>query len=430
MITVFHVTVLSNFARAFDKYSKSYDKSKISESTYPGRFFVLHFDELSIGINKANKLIEKLKIDGNRPIILKTRIDPSSLLRDHPSGLGQYFKGDSLLVEGILYGDTLEETTVEEVYAASLSVNGSLVPYNALKPRTLSILPVARACQASCLFCFSESSASFDQKKSNVDFEALNKACQKAKAAGAERFVITGGGEPTLLKEETLLEVMRTARKYFDKVVLITNGFNIGKESSESAKALLRRYSDAGLTTLAVSYHHFNPDANLRIMGIETNIEKVMRAWNEVRDETSLKMRLICVLQKNGIDDKLKLYRYLCWAEIHEITEVCFKELYVSSTLESQYADHKENQWCRENQVSLSLVTDSLHEFGFEKDSELPWGAPIYKKPSWFGEMKVAAYTEPSMFWERSNGICRSWNIMTDGTVLASLEDPNSKVNI
>ena len=51
----------------------------------------------------------------------------------------------------------------------------------------------------------------------------------------------------------------------------------------------------------------------------------------------------------------------------------------------------------------------------------------------WRGrELKVAAYTEPSVFWERSNcgGVCRSWNYMASGEVLASLEDRDSQVDI
>ncbi len=43
-------------------------------------------------------------------------------------------------------------------------------------------------------------------------------------------------------------------------------------------------------------------------------------------------------------------------------------------------------------------------------------------------QLRVAAYTEPSLFWERTNAIARSWNIMADGTCLASLEDRQSTI--
>ena len=41
----------------------------------------------------------------------------------------------------------------------------------------------------------------------------------------------------------------------------------------------------------------------------------------------------------------------------------------------------------------------------------------------------MAAYTEPSVMWERENGLLRSWNMMSDGSVLASLEDAESVIS-
>jgi hypothetical protein len=47
----------------------------------------------------------------------------------------------------------------------------------------------------------------------------------------------------------------------------------------------------------------------------------------------------------------------------------------------------------------------------------------------WKGRvLRVAAYTEPSVFWERSRGMCRSWNLMADGTCYANLETAASVV--
>ena len=58
----------------------------------------------------------------------------------------------------------------------------------------------------------------------------------------------------------------------------------------------------------------------------------------------------------------------------------------------------------------------------------LPWGAPVYDVFVHGRPIRIAAYTEPSLFWERTRGIARSWNIMADGRCLASLEDRGSVV--
>jgi len=68
---LFHVTVLSNFARGFDKYSHAYSKTRIPESTYPDRFFLFRCDELEIGIKKATPLLHKLGIYGKRVAIFR-----------------------------------------------------------------------------------------------------------------------------------------------------------------------------------------------------------------------------------------------------------------------------------------------------------------------------------------------------------------------
>jgi len=47
---VFYVTVLSNFARGFDKYSMTYSKGGVSESSFPDKFFLLTAPEIPIGL--------------------------------------------------------------------------------------------------------------------------------------------------------------------------------------------------------------------------------------------------------------------------------------------------------------------------------------------------------------------------------------------
>ena len=155
------------------------------------------------------------------------------------------------------------------------------------------------------------------------------------------------------------------------------------------------------------------------------------------------------MLQKGGVEDAQSLEGYIDWAASTGVPEVratlvdcgaplkapfdvqiCFKELYVSSSHESVYHDLSSNQWSRRHQVPMSLVLDFANKHGWGLESTLPWGAPVFKG-EWKGrEMRVAAYTEPSVYWERTNGVCRSWNVMADGVCYASLEDRNSIIDI
>jgi hypothetical protein len=80
--------------------------------------------------------------------------------------------------------------------------------------------------------------------------------------------------------------------------------------------------------------------------------------------------------------------------------------------------------------VPLSLVTGFSDRHGFKVESRLPWGAPVYGS-RWLGRLlRIAAYTEPSLFWERAHGIARSWNVMADGRCHVSLEDRASEIKL
>jgi len=427
--TYYHVTVLSNLFPAYNRYQRRYSKENLPRSTFKNQFFLLKENELSIGYKKAQSFLERLGLPENRLLILSTPINPEELKPNHRNGLGYYVSRNWIDVDSLYFvgeDERLEPISLEDAMALSIRCTHSdLRSYPSLTPRTVSVLPVARGCQAKCPFCFSAASVSKDQVNGQLDPGYVDQVFQKAKDRGAERAVITGGGEPGVLNQSSLLDLIRIASKHFKKVVLITNGFHLGTLSPNRRLEALKKLRNAGLTVLAISRHHHENCQNSRIMHLETLSEEVAETWNFHRtDLTGLKMRWICVLQKGGIENQSSLRQYLDWAEQSGVNEVCFKELYVSTSNESEYYTEGANQWCRDHQVPLKLILDESETW--EKLSELPWGAPIFQIPN--KRLKVAAYTEPSLFWERTHGICRSWNLMADGRCLASLEDQTSVV--
>lgn len=116
------------------------------------------------------------------------------------------------------------------------------------------------------------------------------------------------------------------------------------------------------------------------------------------------------------------------WVVESGVEEICFKELYVASSQESIYYNNETNIWSRNNQISLNLIIEFMQQYNGKIIERLPWGSPIYHLHWKNCKLTVVAYTEPSIYWERSNGICRSWNIMADGQCYASLEDRNSLI--
>ncbi|MGO9000006.1 MAG: radical SAM protein [Polyangiaceae bacterium] len=423
----FHVTVLSNFARAYDKYRRVYSKRRVPESTYPACFYVLGKSDLAVGRAKASVLLEKLALSGDDLLVLESRL-PRAALEAHPrGGPGLVWPSPDLPIDRVhrISGDDITPTTAEDSMARSFAVGGHpFAPYASLRPRSISFLPIARGCQARCPFCFSEASVSSEQRQSSLDAATVDAWLRSAGARGAERAVITGGGEPTLLGEERTLALIRACASRSPKVVLITNGVSLARAADAAAAAGTLRA--AGLSVLAVSRHHPDEEVNARLMGLSTGTPRLLAAVSD-RDR-GLRLRLVCVLQRGGVETEADVEAYVAWAAAEGADEVCFKELYVSTSHESVYHSRVSNEWAAAHQVPLRVVVDWAHARGARTAMTLPWGAPVYDVFVHGRPIRIAAYTEPSLFWERTRGIARSWNIMADGRCLASLEDRGSVV--
>ena len=294
-----HVTVLSNFSRGFDKYSRAYCKDKIPESTFPNQFYLLG-ENLDVGLEKARKLLDKT-CAGDKVIVLRTKVRNYELHPNSRTGVGSYVDRNWIEVDAV-FDENLEELQVEDAYAGSLALN-DLLSWSKVKPRSLSVLPIAQACQASCDFCFSHSSLSEDQEQGGTFLSKLDDYCTRSIAEGAERLVITGGGEPTLMAHEKLLEIMRIGKKHFRRIVMITNGYKLGNASEVDRRRYLNDYQDAGLTVLSISRH--SHDRNSEIMSLDTRSEAVAETWRE--SDLSLQLRWVCVLQRRGVHDEATL---------------------------------------------------------------------------------------------------------------------------
>jgi len=324
----------------------------------------------------------------------------------------------------------LAPISIEEATARSLQLlHPQLLSYTELRPRTFSFLPIARGCQASCPFCFSDASVSAEQEQAQINLAVVSEAERAARARGAERFVITGGGEPGLVRHRSLTELIAIGRSSLGKTVLITNGHHIARRNPAEIATVLSDYAAAGLAVLAISRHHPDDDTAAQLMNLGIDAAAVAKTWSEGRSRwPDLRLRFTCVLQRGAVDDAETMDAYVDWAVGLGVTEICFKELYVSTSVESVYHRHAANAWSHANQVSLSLVLEFAARHGFVECARLPWGSPIFSG-KWKGRpLQFAVYTEPSLFWERTHGIARSWNLMSDGRCLVSLEDRASEI--
>ncbi len=145
---LFHVTVLSNLARAFDKYSLSYSKARIPESTFPDRFFLLRRDELGIGLRKASRLLERLSLAGDQLIVLETREGSEQLQPNERTGLGRFIPRPEIClsaVHGVEADGSLTRWELEVALARSLASPASHADALRGAAASLHLFPAHRA---------------------------------------------------------------------------------------------------------------------------------------------------------------------------------------------------------------------------------------------------------------------------------------------
>jgi hypothetical protein len=132
--------------------------------------------------------------------------------------------------------------------------------------------------------------------------------------------------------------------------------------------------NNVGLSVLAISRHSDDCIKNKKIMGVDTKTDELLNNFLTINKQ--FEIRLVCVLQKDGVNDLDSLIKYLDYAKTYNIKQICFKELYVASTFESIYSNSKENVYSKDHRVNLDLIIINLKELGFKEAFKLPWGEP------------------------------------------------------
>jgi cyclic pyranopterin phosphate synthase len=271
---------------------------------------------------------------------------------------------------------------------------------------TCSVLPVRFACNCSCPFCFSKSSLSA-LRHDTIDWRRLDLAryFEFARERGASRLVITGGGEP-LLRADAVLGIIRRGKQFFEEIVCFTNG-------SLLTRALAQRLADTGLSYLCFSRHHFDDVLNRLLMGPAS---PTLRQFFDAVG--SMCIRATCVMSRGHIDRESLVWQYIERLADFGVRQFTFKHTYVAYR-QSVFAASAEDRWATEHRVSFDPFAGSGEIIG-----ELPWGPAIRR----IGEFQVCYYHEPTPAWELEHQTCRSLNLLSDGTVFASLEAQSSRL--
>lgn len=132
--------------------------------------------------------------------------------------------------------------------------------------RTFSIVAGSLACNARCPFCIASMTPEngVGTKEPEVNWRNFRKACQLAKDSGCVTAMITSKGEPTIFPDQitAFLEAMDPYK--FPIIEMQTNGILIA-EGARVRESHLKTWHKFGLTTVAISVVHYDPEKNRQI---------------------------------------------------------------------------------------------------------------------------------------------------------------------
>lgn len=239
--------------------------------------------------------------------------------------------------------------------------------YEVALPITFTPFAAVQPCSARCRFC-SETLVHRDAgalaatlRPGPGYFDGLERAL--AELRGLPLGVSLSGLEATddaawLEQVLDIFEAHEAQGGLLGERVLYSNGNGLAQP--DSGERLLARLASFGLTRLELSRHHPDGERNGHIMrfrpgmpvGEAAAFESVVR-----RAQKKLPVRLVCVVQRGGVDSGEEVEAALRWAASLGVHDVVFREL---SQLGDLYQRNAPYRYISDNRVPIEALIEAL----------------------------------------------------------------------
>ncbi len=157
-----------------------------------------------------------------------------------------------------------------------------------------------------------------------------------------------------------MIEAQASDGLILEEKVLYSNGSGLARETTGAR--LLPRLKEFGLTQVEASRHHHTQAGNDAVMRFRP--AKPIRAL-EVFERTvgdmlgHIPVRLVCVIQKGGVEDFAGVLEYLRWARSLGARDVVFREF---SRLHDLYRPGASQRAISERRIPVSVFRDAAAE--------------------------------------------------------------------
>lgn len=189
--------------------------------------------------------------------------------------------------------------------------------------QTFSILAGSEACNARCPFCVSKMTPPLgvEPKEPEVNWRNFEIACRLAKQSGVTTAMFTGKGEPTLFPNQINKYLEAMARFEFPLIELQTNGILIA-EKPDIYSRHLEYWWGKGMTTIAISIVHYDPEKNRQIyVPYKKSYIDLPKLVDLIHDH-GLSVRLTCIACNGFIDSIETLNKLIDFAKANKVEQL------------------------------------------------------------------------------------------------------------
>jgi len=245
--------------------------------------------------------------------------------------------------------------------------------------QTLTIVAGSTACNARCPFCISKMTLSLGvtPREPEVNWRNFKIACRLAERAGTTTVLITSKGEPTLFPAQLTRFLSEMEEFRFPLIELQTNGIRIA-EDEEQFSPFLETWYRRGMTTIAISIVHWQPEKNREIYvpykGSYIDLPKLIHFIHE----HGFSVRLTCIMANEFVDSARRLRGLIEFAKENSVEQLTVTPV---NKPDSEHSQNKEAwDWTNKHHLTDEQL-ESIVQYVKGKGTRL-WtlvhGAEVY----------------------------------------------------
>ncbi|QDH71911.1 hypothetical protein FKV23_15385 [Lysobacter alkalisoli] len=233
------------------------------------------------------------------------------------------------------------------------------------QPLTFTPYAAARPCSARCRFCSEtlrpmHGGTMAARLRPAADYFATLEQALAAVRGIPMSWSLSGleasDNEAWLLQLLETLSAEERRGAAINERVLYSNGAGLARARGDELIDALRRF---GLSWIELSRHHPDPARNQAIMRFrpdEPIADVAGFAGTARRVSEALPLRLVCIVQRGGVEDADGVMEYLRWAEGLGATAVIFREF---SRLDEVYRDTVTRRYIEGGRVTVERVLEA-----------------------------------------------------------------------